>query len=107
MGLSISWYNCGTIKSQRELNVMSQIIPIRDLKNTSKISQMCHASDEPIFVTKNGYGDMVIMSIKTYEEKMFMLDIYNKLSAAEQQFEKGETLDGEASLKSIREKYNV
>lgn len=40
---------------------MPQIIPIRDLKNTSKISQMCQASDEPIFITKNGYGDMVIM----------------------------------------------
>ena len=54
---------------------MPQIIPIRDMKNTSKISQMCHASDEPIFITKNGYGDMVIMSMKMYEEKMFMLGI--------------------------------
>jgi len=45
---------------------MPQIIPIRDLKNTSEISQMCHASNELIFVTKNGYGDMVIMSMKMY-----------------------------------------
>lgn len=36
---------------------MSIIIPIRDLKNTSKIAQMCYAADEPIFVTENGYGD--------------------------------------------------
>lgn len=42
---------------------MPQIIPIRDLKNTGEISQMCHASNEPIFITKNGYGDMVIMSM--------------------------------------------
>lgn len=86
---------------------MPQIIPIRDMKNTSKISQMCHASDEPIFVTKNGYGDMVIMSMKMYEEKMFMSDVYRKLNAAEEQLAEGKILDGDASLKSIREKYNV
>ncbi len=86
---------------------MPQIIPIRDLKNTSEISQMCHASAEPIFITKNGYGDMVIMSMKTYEEKMFILDVYNKLAEAEKELNEGKVLDGDASLKSIREKYNV
>ena len=49
---------------------MPQIIPIKDLKNTSDISEMCHRTDEPIFVTKNGYGDLVVMSIVTYEEMM-------------------------------------
>ena len=86
---------------------MPQIIPIRDLKNTSEISQRCHAANEPIFVTKNGYGDMVIMSIKMYEEKMAMLDIYSKLAEAEKQQEEGKMLDGDSSLKSLREKYNV
>ena len=86
---------------------MPQIIPIRDLKNTSEISQMCHASKEPIFVTKNGYGDMVIMSMEIYEQKMFMLDVANKLIAAEEQLAEGKVLDGDVSLKSIREKYNV
>ena len=43
---------------------MPQIIPIKDLKNTSEISDMCHKAAEPIYVTKNGYGDMVIMSNK-------------------------------------------
>ncbi|CAM3465977.1 type II toxin-antitoxin system Phd/YefM family antitoxin [Marinicrinis lubricantis] len=86
---------------------MPKIIPIRDLKNTSEISQMCQESDEPIFITKNGYGDMVLMSMKTYEEKMFMLDVYEKLNAAEQQLAEEKVLDGESSLKSIREKYDV
>ena len=45
---------------------MPQIIPIKDLKNTSEISDMCHKSEEPIYVTKNGYGDMVIMSMEIY-----------------------------------------
>lgn len=87
--------------------IMPQIIPIRDLKNTSEISQRCHAANEPIFVTKNGYGDMVIMSIKMYEEKMAMLDIYSKLAEAEKQQAEGKMLDGDSSLKSLREKYNV
>ena len=86
---------------------MPQIIPIKDLKNTSEISQLCHRSKEPIFVTKNGYGDMVIMSIQMYEEKMQMLDVYSKLAAAEKQVEEGKVLDGDASLKGIREKYGL
>ena len=47
-----------------------QIIPIKDLRDTNKISDLCNESNEPIFITKNGYGDMVVMSIKTYEEKI-------------------------------------
>jgi len=86
---------------------MPKIIPIRDLKKTSEISKMCHESDDPIFVTKNGYGDMVIMSMKIYEEKMFMSDVYRKLNEAEEQLAEGKILDGDESLKSIREKYNV
>ncbi|HWQ76185.1 MAG TPA: type II toxin-antitoxin system prevent-host-death family antitoxin [Syntrophomonas sp.] len=86
---------------------MPRIIPIRDLKNTSAISKMCQEATEPIYITKNGYGDMVIMSVKMYEEKLFMLDVYNKLAAAEAQISEGKVMDGDASLKSIREKYSV
>lgn len=50
---------------------------------------------------------MVIMSVKMYEEKLFMLDIYNKMAAAEAQIAEGKTLEGDFSLKSIREKYDV
>lgn len=86
---------------------MPRIIPIRDLKNTSKISQMCREETGPIYITKNGYGDMVIMSVKVYEEKLFMLDVYNKLAEAEAQVAEAKVLDGDASLKSVRDKYNV
>ncbi len=86
---------------------MPKIIPIRDLKNTSEISQMCQQATEPIYITKNGYGDMVIMSMKMYDEKLFMLDVNNKLAAAEVQIAEGKVIYGDTSLKSIREKYNV
>ena len=46
---------------------MPQIRPITDLRNTTEISDICHAKQEPVFITKNGYGDLVIMSIETYE----------------------------------------
>ncbi len=46
---------------------MPQIRPITDLRNTNEISELCHARQEPIFITKNGYGDLVIMSMDTYE----------------------------------------
>lgn len=91
----------------KELIIMPRIIPIKELKNTSAISEMCHESTEPIYITKNGYGDMVIMSVKMYEEKLYMLDVYNKLAAAEVQIAKGNVLNGDTSIKSIREKYNV
>lgn len=86
---------------------MPRIIPIRDLKNTSEISQMCHNSKEPVFITKNGYGDMVIMSLEAFEEKMFLNDVHEKLAAAEEQIKEGKTQDVATSVKSLRKKCNV
>lgn len=86
---------------------MPQIIPIRDLKNTSEISDLCHAVGEPIFVTKNGYGDMVVMSIEAYEERMRMLDVYAKLATAEEQIEAGKVRDAEGSIRELRKKYGL
>lgn len=92
--------------STRLLN-MPQIIPIRDLKNTSEISDRCHAAQEPIFITKNGYGDMVIMSLETYEKQMRLLDVYSKLAVAEEQVQTGKVLSAETSMKGLREKYGL
>ena len=86
---------------------MPQIIPIRDLKNTSEISDRCRAVQEPIFITKNGYGDMVIMSMETYEKQMCMLDIYAKLTAAEEQVKTGKLMSAATSMKGLRERYGV
>lgn len=66
---------------------MPQIIPIKDLKNTSEISDMCHKSDEPIYITKNGYGDMVIMSMEIYESVMQRFSMYKDIEVSEKQIE--------------------
>lgn len=86
---------------------MPQIIPIKDLKNTSGISQMCREAREPIYITKNGYGDMVIMSVRMYEEKLYMLDVYSKLEAAEAQIAEGKVMDAGESLARIRAELDV
>jgi len=86
---------------------MPQIIPIRDLKNTAEISQKCRLADAPIFITKNGYGDMVIMSMKHYEESLAKLDIHAKLDEAERQISEGKTVAAETSMKRLRAKHHV
>ncbi|MCI9631750.1 MAG: type II toxin-antitoxin system Phd/YefM family antitoxin [Ruminococcus sp.] len=86
---------------------MSQIIPIKELKNTSKISDMCHKADEPIYITKNGYGDMVIMSIEMYEHTMRKNLMYQDVEISEKQIEKGRTKDARAALAELRKKYDV
>lgn len=64
---------------------MPQIIPIKDLKNTSEISDLCHKSQEPIYITQNGYGDMVIMSMDIYESTMKQMNILRELEISENQ----------------------
>jgi prevent-host-death family protein len=49
---------------------MPQIRPITDLRNTNEISDICHAKKEPIFITKNGYGDLVVMSIEAFDSML-------------------------------------
>ena len=66
---------------------MPQIIPSKELKDTTKISELCHASSEPIYITKNGYGDMVVMSMEAFEKMQFESDVYFKLAEAERQAE--------------------
>jgi prevent-host-death family protein len=86
---------------------MPQIIPIKDLKNTSEISDMCKKTKEPIYITKNGYGDMVIMSMDTYEETMKQLSMYRDIEISEQQIEKGQTKDAKHALEELRTKLEL
>ncbi len=86
---------------------MAQIIPIRDLKDTNAISAKCHETDEPIFVTKNGYGDMVIMSMKAYEEKLDNARILSNLAVAENDIRYGKVRNAFDVLKDTREKYGI
>ena len=68
---------------------MPRIIPIRDLRNTSNISEMVHSLQEPVFVTKNGYSDLVIMSAELYEKMAQNNRIDQAIFEAESEIESG------------------
>ena len=85
---------------------MPQIRPITDLRKTTEISEICHAKREPIFITKNGYGDLVVMSVETYEEMIETARTDAAISEAEKEFAEGGTLlDARETLSGLRRKY--
>lgn len=85
---------------------MPTIRPIADLRDTGKISELCHQKNEPVFITKNGSGHLVIMSMETYDKQLGLLDIYKQLGAAEKQLEDGlPLLDGDEVFSKLRRKH--
>jgi len=85
---------------------MPQIRPITDLRNTNEISEICHRLKEPVYITKNGYGDLVVMSIETYERQLALVEVYKKLAEAEKELAQGvPLLEGEEVFKKLRDKY--
>jgi prevent-host-death family protein len=67
---------------------MNTIRPVSDLRNNfADISRTVHETGEPVFLTKNGYGDMVILSMESFENLQFESEIYHKLQAAEREAE--------------------
>lgn len=84
-----------------------KIIPIDDLKNTIQLSELCHNMSEPIFVTKDGCCEMVIMSNETYERNEFLNKVNQKLQEGEADIEAGKTMNGFDSLEEIRRKYDL
>ena len=86
---------------------MPHIMPIKELKDTSAISELCHKAEEPIFITKNGYGDMVLMSMELFEARQKKWSMYSDIELSEQQIREGKTKDARKALSDIREKYGV
>ena len=67
---------------------MNMIRPVSDLRNNfADISKTVHETAKPVFLTKNGYGDMVVMSIEAFESLQFESDVYFKLQEAEREAE--------------------
>jgi len=86
---------------------MPQIIPIKDLKDTANISELCHTLNEPIYITKNGYGDMVLMSMDYYEAMQKKWEMYADLEVSEKQIAQGKTKNAKSALQSVRSKYGL
>lgn len=88
---------------------MAIIKPISDLRNHfNTISDICHNDAEPVYITKNGKGDMVVMSLALYEKEKMQLELYKKLLVAEKQSsESTERKSHKDLMENLREKINA
>jgi len=69
---------------------MPEIRPISDLRNNfNEVASKCRERREPVFITRNGFGDLVLMSMETYEEQQAQLALYRKLEEAESELQNG------------------
>ena len=84
---------------------MPTIRPSADLRNNySEISDFCHEYSEPVFITKNGKGDLVVMSMETYELLSGKLELYSLIGTGLDQVKQGKIKSMKESLKTIRQK---
>jgi len=72
------------------------------LQNYSEISEFCHNYKEPVFITKNGQGDLAIMSMEKYDELMSRIELYQAIEIGMKQIENGEIYTEEEMLEKIR-----
>lgn len=84
-----------------------QIIPIRDLKNTVEIERRCIEENGPIYVTKNGYGRLVVMDIEYYERTMQKIYEAKSIMEGLKDINLKRTIDGDTAISNIRDKYGI
>ncbi|GHV49150.1 prevent-host-death protein [Spirochaetia bacterium] len=81
---------------------MPEIRKSADLRNNyGEVSQFCHQYKEPVFITKNGVGDLAVMSIDAYNELSGRIDLYKKLIDGINQINNGETVSEEEMMKKL------
>ena len=85
---------------------LPKILPVNELKNTASIMKTCQESDVPIVITKNGYGEAVMMSVKLYEEMFTKMQAAALINASLDEIEKGAIAqDGKDFFNEMRAKY--
>ncbi len=84
-----------------------QIIPMRDLKNTVEVERRCAEENGPVFVTKNGYGRLVVMDIDYYEKTMRKVYEAKIILDGLEDVKSGNTVDGKSAVSNIRSKYGI
>lgn len=84
-----------------------QIIPIRDLKNTVEVERRCAEENGPVFITKNGYGRLVVMDIEYYEKTMRKMDEAKSILDGLEDAKSGNTVDEDTAISNISSKYGI
>lgn len=83
-----------------------EIRPISELRNTTAISELCHSIDEPVFGTKNGHSDLVVLSMEAYENLLATMATDDAIREAERQFDHDVVLlDARETLGKLRKKH--
>ena len=86
---------------------MPTIRPSADLRNNyNEISEFCHKYSEPVFITKNGKGDLAVMSIETYELLKGRLELYSLIEKGLQDDRNGDVVSFREGLDNIRSEIN-
>ena len=86
---------------------MAIIVPIKELKDTNKFSSMCEKANEPIYVTKNGYGNMVVMNVEYYNKVFEKMVVKQKIIEGLKDIKKGKVSDGKKFMKELKEKHDI
>lgn len=87
---------------------MPTIRPSADLRNNyNEISQFCHEYAEPVFITKNGKGDLVVLSIETYERLCGKFELYNLLNEGLQAEKSGNVKPFDDVINNLRKGLNA
>ncbi len=84
-----------------------KIIPIKDLKNTVKIETLCKESKSPVFITKNGYGSLVVMDLDYYTKTMKEVEDAKLIFEGLEDIKNNNLHDGEKVMKGLKEKYDL
>lgn len=82
-----------------------QIVPMRDLKDTVQIEKKCQ--NGPVFVTKNGYGKLVVMNMEYYESKIAKIAEADFINEGIVDFANEKINDGKEVMKRLKDKYGI
>ena len=82
-----------------------KIIPMRDLKNTVEVEKHCIKEQGPVYVTKNGYGRLVVMDIEYYERTMQKMSEAKAVIEGLKDLKEGNTEDGVETMRKLKEKF--
>lgn len=83
------------------------IMPMRDLKDTVEVERRCSEANGPVFVTKNGYGRLVVMDIDYYEQTMRKIYEAKQINEGIADIENGRVIDGDTVKQRMTSKYGI
>ncbi len=86
---------------------MPNIRPSSDLRNSyNEISTFCHNYSEPVFITKNGQGDLAVMSIETYERLAGKFELYRLIDEGLADIENGRTISAADAFAELEQRFS-